>query len=114
MQDPTFKGTQNDAIAQAANMLKGGIPAGIRAETSLAEARAKAIEKVDASLTGKLFALTDESDPKYAERKKKYDQQVKQQMDQLMSGGVPSQIAAPAASQAGANSGQWGDLRVKS
>jgi hypothetical protein len=90
MQDPTFKGTQNDAIAQAANMLKGGIPAGIRAETSLAETRAKAIEKVDASLTGKLFALTSESDPKYAERKKKYDQQVLQQMQQLIPpGGMP-------------------------
>jgi hypothetical protein len=99
MQDPTFKGTQNDAIAQAANMLKGGIPAGIRAETSLAETRAKAIEKVDASLTGKLFALTSESDPKYAERKKKYDQQVRQQMEQLIPpGGMPSAGNAPPSS----------------
>jgi hypothetical protein len=91
MQDPTFKGTQNDAIAQAANMLKGGIPAGIRAETSLAEARAKAIEKVDASIIGKLFAFTKEDNPKYPEIKRKYEQQVRQQMEQLIPpGGMPS------------------------
>jgi hypothetical protein len=103
MQDPTFKGTQNDAIAQAANMLKGGIPAGIRSETALAEARAKAIEKVDASLIGKLFALTRESDPKYAERKKKYDQQVLQQMQQLMPPGAMPSIGNAPPSGGGSN-----------
>ena len=78
------------ALEKAGNIMKGGIPAGIRSDTSLAAARAKAIEKVDASLTGQLLALTSESDPKYLERKRKYDQQVQQQMDQLFSGGVPS------------------------
>jgi hypothetical protein len=103
MKDPAFKGTPNDAIAQAANMLKGGIPAGIRSETALAEARAKAIEKVDASLTGKLFALTNESDPKYAERKKKYDQQVLQQMQQLIPPGALPSIGNTSPSGSGSN-----------
>ena len=90
MADPTFKGTQNDAIAQAANMLKGGIPAGIRSETALAAARAKAIEKAQSSLAGILLSTTSKSDPKYAERKARFDEQVQQEMDVLSGGAVPT------------------------
>jgi hypothetical protein len=47
MQDPSFKGTPNDAIAQAANMLKGGIPAGIRADATTKAALANALGKIE-------------------------------------------------------------------
>jgi hypothetical protein len=83
------------AFEKASNALKGGIPAGIRSEASLASARAKAIEKVQASLPGILLATTPESSPKYAERKKRYDQAVQAEMDVLFPGGMPSGGNAP-------------------
>jgi hypothetical protein len=109
MADPTFKGTQNDALAQAANMLKGGIPAGIRSETALAAKRAEAVQKAQGSLAGVLLSTTSKSDPKYAERKARFDEQVQREMDALSLGAAPS---APAGATS-PNSGQWGDMRVK-
>jgi hypothetical protein len=96
MQDPTFKGTMNDAIAQAAHMLKGGIPAEIRADAALAARRATAVEKAQASPAGSLLAMTPKSDPRYAERKAAFDEQVQRELDQLPTPDAGISSAAPA------------------
>jgi hypothetical protein len=73
MKDPSFKGTQNDAIAQAAHLLKGGVPANIRAETANSANLEKALKDIDANFKYKMLALMDPSDPKYAPLKAAYD-----------------------------------------
>jgi hypothetical protein len=47
LQDPSFKGTPNDALDKAANMLKGGIPAAIRADATTKAALANALGKIE-------------------------------------------------------------------
>ena len=96
MKDPSFKGTQNDAIAQAANMLKGGIPAEIRSEASLAAKRATAIEKAQASTAGTMLAMTPKTDPKYAERKAAFEEQIQRELA-LLSPNAGISSAAPLA-----------------
>jgi hypothetical protein len=74
MQDPSFTGTPNDAIAQAANMLKGGIPAAIRADATGNAKLADAIEKIKARYP--LLGIYDPSNPKYAASKAKMDAEI--------------------------------------
>ena len=75
MKDPAFKGTQNDAIAQAAHMLKGGIPADIRAGTASSANLEKALTAIDAKYP--LLKIMKTSDPEYASMKAAYDRDVR-------------------------------------
>lgn len=79
-----------DALEKAAKMLKpAGYAADVRAETALATARAKAVEKAQSSTAGTLLAMTDPSNPKYPERKAKFDAEVQRQLDLLTPGAAP-------------------------
>ena len=74
MQDPTFKGTQNDAIEKAAYLLKGGIPAGIREGTTSAANLDKALKDITAKYP--LLKIMKTSDSEYASMKAAYDRDV--------------------------------------
>jgi hypothetical protein len=74
MQDPTFKGTQNDAIEKAAYLLKGGISAGIRSDTASAANLDKALK--DISTKYPLLKIMKTTDPEYPSMKAAYDQDV--------------------------------------
>jgi len=87
------------ALDKAGNILRGGIPAGIRSEASLAAAKSKAIEKAQASPIGTLLAMTPPTDPKYAMYKTKFNEMVQQQMELLSPGSAQlsgQSSAAPA------------------
>ena len=75
MQDPTFKGTQNDAIEKAAYLLKGGVSAGIRSDTASAANLDKALK--DISTKYPLLKIMKPSDPEYASMKAAYDADVR-------------------------------------
>jgi hypothetical protein len=87
---------QRKAIEDAAR-LRYGMSADIRADASLAARRATAVEKAQASMAGSLLAMTPRSDPKYAERKAAFDEQVQRELDQLpvdtRSGSAPATSA---------------------
>ena len=75
MQDPTFKGTQNDAIEKAAYLLKGGVAAGIRSDTASAANLDKALK--DIATKYPLLKIMKTSDPEYASMKAAYDRDVR-------------------------------------
>jgi hypothetical protein len=75
MQDPTFKGTQNDAIEKAAYLLKGGVAAGIRSDTASAANLDKALKDITAKYP--LLKIMKTSDPEYASMKAAYDADVR-------------------------------------
>jgi hypothetical protein len=65
----------------------------------LAAAKAKAIEKAQASPIGTLLAMTPPTDPKYAVYKAKFNEMVQQQMELLSPGSAQlsgQSSAAPA------------------
>lgn len=75
------------ALEMAARMLKpAGYAADVRADTTLAAARAKAVEKAQGTTAGTILALTDPSDPKYPAMKAKFDAEVQRQLDLLTPG----------------------------
>jgi hypothetical protein len=86
----------NTAMEKAARS-RYGMSADIRADASLAARRATAVEKAQASMAGSLLAMTSRSDPKYAERKAAFDEQVQRELDQLpidtRSGSAPATSA---------------------
>ena len=74
MRDPTFKGTQNDAIEKAAYLLKGGVAAGIRGETASAANLDKALK--DVATKYPLLKIMKTTDPEYPSMKAAYDRDV--------------------------------------
>ena len=83
------------ALEKAARMLKqAGYAADVRAETTLATARAKAIEKAQATPIGLMLAMTDPSNPKYPAMKAKFEAEVQRQLD-LLSPGLASTSGSP-------------------
>jgi hypothetical protein len=104
MKDPAFKGTQNDAIAQAAHLLKGGIPADIRAGTASAANLDKALKDITAKYP--LLKIMKPSDPEYASMKAAYDQDVRDAYTRHGSAGISG--AVPAASNDG-----FGPMKVR-
>jgi hypothetical protein len=74
MKDPAFKGSQNDAITQAAHLLKGGIPADIRAGTASSANLDKALK--DISTKYPLLKIMKTTDPEYPSMKAAYDRDV--------------------------------------
>jgi hypothetical protein len=84
------------ALEKAARMLKpAGYAADVRAETTLATARAKAVEKAQGTMIGSLLATTDPSSPKYPALKAKFDAEVQRQLDLLSPGSVPTSGSPP-------------------
>jgi hypothetical protein len=77
MQDPSFKGTPNDAIAQAANMLKGGIPASIRASAAENAALDKRLKDIASQDKYRMLGLMKPDNPKYGPLKAEYDAEVR-------------------------------------
>ena len=90
------------ALEKAARMLKPtGYAADVRAETTLATARAKAVEKAQVTPVGAMLAITDPSSPKYPALKAKFDAEVQRQLDLLTPGSAPSGSPPPSLAQKG-------------
>jgi hypothetical protein len=84
------------ALEKAAKMLKpAGYAADVRAETTLATARAKAVEKAQATPIGSMLAMTDPSNPKYPAMKAKFEAEVQRQLDLLSPGLAPTSGSPP-------------------
>jgi hypothetical protein len=106
-------GMDFNTAMEKASRSRYGMAADIRAEASLAARRATAVEKAQASMAGSLLAMTPRSDPKYAERKAAFDEQVQRELDQLPTTDVGAGSAAPA-SRTGAPSGGGTIMRFDS
>jgi hypothetical protein len=104
MQDPTFKGSQNDAIEKAAYLLKGGVAAGIRSDTASAANLDKALKDITAKYP--LLKIMKTSDPEYASMKAAYDADVRDAY--ARHGGAGISGAVPAASNDG-----FGPMKVR-
>jgi hypothetical protein len=106
MQDPAFKGTQNDAIEKAAYLLKGGVAAGIRGETASAANLDKALKDIDANIKYQMLTIMDPSNPKYASLKAAYDAERRAAYVRHGNAGISG--AVPAASNDG-----FGPMKVR-
>lgn len=109
MKDPSFKGTQNDALMQAANMLKGGIGAGIRADASKVIALENNLTKLEDKYPA---AIRSGKTPYAKEQQRLYDLAVQRAyatagLEYPGAGGISSAVPGDA------SSGQWGNFRVK-
>lgn len=104
MQDPAFKGTQNDAIEKAAYLLKGGVAAGIRGETASAANLDKALK--DIATKYPLLKIMKPSDPEYASMKAAYDADVRAAYTRHNNADISG--AVPAASNDG-----FGPMKVR-
>jgi hypothetical protein len=110
LQDPSFTGTPNDALDKAANMLKGGIPAGIRASTSDAANLDKRLKDIAAQQKYSMLAYYKPDNPKYAPLKAEYDAEVRAAYANHGGGGASISDAAPAIA---APPSGWGPAKVK-
>jgi len=104
MQDPAYKGTQNDAIEKAAYLLKGGVSAGIRGETASAANLDKALKDITAKYP--LLKIMKPSDSEYASMKAAYDADVRAAYTRHGNAGISG--AVPAASNDG-----FGPMKVR-
>ena len=91
------------ALEKAARLYRpAGYAADVRADTALAVAKAKAVEKAQGTPAGTMLALTDPSDPKYPAMKAKFDAEVQRQLDLLSPGAMQQGTAGNAQPSAGA------------
>jgi hypothetical protein len=98
------------ALEKAARLHRPtGYAADVRAETTLATARAKAIEKAQATPIGVMLARTDPSNPKYPAMKAKFDAEVQRQLD-FLSPGLASTSGSPPPSS---EQDGFGPMKVK-
>jgi hypothetical protein len=86
MKDPAFKGSQNDAITQAAHLLKGGIPADIRAGTASSANLEKALTAISTKYP--LLKIMKPSDSEYPAMKAAYDADVRAAYARHGGGGI--------------------------
>lgn len=100
------------ALEKAGRLMKpSGYAADVRAGTALNANLDKALEKIDAKDKYRLLAILKPDSPRYGPLKAEYEAEIRDVMNRYGEGG--GQPASPSAARAGANSGQWGNLRVK-
>jgi hypothetical protein len=98
------------AIEKAGNILKGGIPAGIRSSTSDAANLDKRLKDIAAQQKYSMLAFYKPDNPKYAPLKAEYDAEVRAAYANHGGGGASISDAAPAIA---APPSGWGPAKVK-
>jgi hypothetical protein len=95
------------ALEKAGNIMKGGIPAGLRAESATSVQLQKDIDKIDDAY--RMWMMVTKDPAKLAELQAKRDAEVRAKMQNA---GRSNSGAGPSGGAANPTSG-WGDLRVK-
>jgi hypothetical protein len=102
------------ALEKAGRIMKPtGYAADVRAGTANNANLENALKDINAQQKYKLLGMLKPDNPRYAPLKASYDADIKAAYDRYGGGGQGQVVADASGSQVGANSGQWGNLRVK-